>query len=215
MNHLILASKSPRRIEALKRLKIPFRSIPTNIDESKETRNLNMTPEETAISLSSKKANAVADRFPENFVLGLDTIVIVDNKIIGKPKNRKEAVKILMELNGRWHAVITGFTLINKSLNYHQKKATKTGIKFINHTKKFIEDYVAKGESLDKAGGYAIQSQGRNLIEKIEGDFSNVVGFPEKDILEMLKRVDIHPVNNGTNKTYSMRKKDENRNNQN
>lgn len=206
MSLLLLASNSPRRISALKRLKIPFRSIPNNVDESKETENLNMSPEKTAIFLSSKKANVVSEKFPENFVLGMDTIVVVDNKIIGKPEDNKEAVKILMELNGRWHTVITGSTLINKAMDYHQKRVTKTRVKFVDHTKKFIEDYVAKGESLDKAGGYAIQSRGKELMEKIRGDFSNVVGFPEKDTLEMLKKIDIYPVNQGSNKTYSIGK---------
>ena len=191
MKKLILASASPRRKEALKKLHIPFLSIPNNVDEEKETKNLKIHPEDFALYLSKKKAETVSTRYPADFILGMDTIVVLDEEIIGKPKDKKDAIGMLWKLNGRWHRVITGITLVNEKMLYKESKRVITDVKFFRHKKTFIKEYVAKGESLDKAGGYGIQLEGRYLVEKIKGDYSNVVGFPEETVLGMLKRAEI------------------------
>ena len=191
MNRLILASDSPRRKEGLRRLQIPFHSVSNNIDENKETENLEIPPDEIALYLSFKKALSVTEDYPDDFVLGMDTIVVLDGEIIGKPKDDNNAMTILSKLNGKWHSVITGVTLINKKKGYQDKKISKTDVKFLEHTEDFIKGYVLKGESLDKAGAYGIQSEGKHLVEKIKGDFSNVVGFPEKTVIKMLERAEL------------------------
>jgi septum formation protein len=192
MHKIILASQSPRRIDALHRLKIPFQSIPNTIDEREAIENSGTEPEEIARSLSERKARTISQRYPDIFVLGMDTIVVFNNVIIGKPKSQKEATEILLKLNGKWHSVITGITLIHGILEYFDSRTIKTEVKFLNHTKDFIEKYVSLGESLDKAGGYGIQSQGKRLVEKVHGDFSNVVGFPEETVISMLKNAGIY-----------------------
>ncbi|MCK4584952.1 septum formation protein Maf [candidate division WOR-3 bacterium] len=188
MKRLILASASPRRKKALKKLNIPFLSVSNNIDERKEIENLEMIPEDSALYLSRRKAEITSKEFPDDFVLGMDTIVVLNSEIIGKPKDDKDAVTILWKLNGSWHTVITGVTLINKKKGYEDNGISKTKVKFIKHNLNFIKKYVAKGESFDKAGAYAIQSDGKHLIEEIKGDYSNVVGFPEKTVIKMLER---------------------------
>ncbi len=188
MKRLILASASPRRKKALKKLNIPFLSVSNNIDERKEIENLEMIPEDAALYLSRRKAEITSKEFPDDFVLGMDTIVVLNSEIIGKPKDDKDAVTILWKLNGSWHTVITGVTLINKKKGYEDNGISKTKVKFIKHNLDFIKKYVAKGESFDKAGAYAIQSDGKHLIEEIKGDYSNVVGFPEKTVIKMLER---------------------------
>lgn len=194
MKQLILASQSPRRKKILRRLNIPFIALNTEVDETIKKNGTKPTPEEIVLLLSKKKADAAAKKYPEHFILGVDTLVVIDGNIMGKPKNEKEAVEMLKRLNGRWHKVITGITLINKKENYEDKRVVETEVKFFNHTEDFIRKYVAKGESLDKAGGYGIQSDGKSFVDKIRGDFSNVVGLPEKTLLEMLKEAGIHPI---------------------
>ncbi len=191
MRRLILASTSPRRSEALKKLDIPFISVANNVDEGEETKNLKMYPEDFAVYLSKRKAETVCEKYPRDFVMGMDTIVALDGEIIGKPRDDEDAVGMLWKLNGIWHRVLTGITLLNKKMCYKESKLVKTHVKFKRNKKRFIVAYVEKGESLDKAGGYGIQSEGKSLVEKINGDYSNVVGFPEGTVLEMLKKVEI------------------------
>lgn len=193
MKRLILASASPRRKEALKRLNIPFIAAVYNIDETEEIKKPKMSPKRVALYLSKKKAEIVSEKYPSDFILGMDTIVVLNNEIIGKPKDKKDALRMLWRLNGKWHKVITGVTLINKETGYEKTEAVKTEVKFLRHKKDFIKQYVSKGESLDKAGAYGIQSEGKHLVEKVKGDYSNVVGFPEKTVLRMLKRANLLP----------------------
>jgi septum formation protein len=188
MKRIILASTSPRRKDALDELNIPYLSVVIDLDESKEIEGLEMNPEGVALHLSHKKAEFVANEFPDEFVLGMDTIVVLDNEIIGKPKDDRDAIRILAKLNGRWHTVMTGVTLINKEKEYEDQKLTKTEVKFARHCIEFIEEYVSKGESSDKAGAYAIQGKGKHLVEDIKGDYSNVVGFPKKTVMKMLRK---------------------------
>ncbi len=191
MKKLILASTSPRRINSLLQLHIPFLSIPNNVNERQEIQGLDMTATETALYLSLKKAKSVSEKYPDNYVLALDTIIVIDNEIIGKPDNENNALQILMKLNNRWHSVITGVTLMNVSNEFLAQTAKKTDVKFGKHTEVFLGEYVLKGESLDKAGAYGIQSEGKHLVEEIRGDYTNVVGFPEQTVVGMLKKAKI------------------------
>jgi len=187
MEKLILASASPRRKEALRKLGIPFESVSSNLDEGRDTETLKMAPHNLALYLAKKKATLVSEQFPNNFVLAMDTIVVTDERIIGKPKDSDDAIAMLKLLNGKRHKVVTGITLINVKMDYDESKSVETQVTFLKHSENFLRQYVAKGESLDKAGAYGIQSEGKTLVKKINGDYSNVVGFPEKTVLEMLK----------------------------
>lgn len=150
-----------------------------------------MTATETPLFLSLKKAKSVSEKCPDNYVLALDTIIVIDNEIIGKPDNENNALQILMKLNNRWHSVITGVTLMNVSNGFLAQTAEKTDVKFAKHTETFLREYILKGESLDKAGAYGIQSEGKHLVEEIRGDYTNVVGFPEQTVLGMLRKAKI------------------------
>jgi septum formation protein len=188
MPKLILASTSPRRRDALKQLGISFTPVANHIDEKKEIENSVATPETIALHLSHLKAQAVASRYPQDFILGMDTLVAVENDLIGKPAGEKDAARMLRQLSGIWHRVITGLTLCNKERRYLQQEVVCTRVKFRNLSEQCIREYLAVGESLDKAGAYGIQSAGKRLVEKVDGDLSNVVGFPEHTVLAMLKQ---------------------------
>ena len=186
MPTLILASNSPRRKDALKRLQIPFIVVQNTINEKKESARSHGDPESVARYLSYCKAEAVANRYPDHFILGMDTIVVINQQVIGKPYSEDDALNILRELSGNWHTVITAITLCNKKKDYTKSRAVHTKVKFNRLSEDQIKEYVATGESLDKAGAYGIQSAGSFLVEKIDGDFSNVVGFPEQTVISML-----------------------------
>ena len=150
MKRLILASASPRRKKALKKLNIPFLSVSNNIDERKEIEKLKLTPEEAALYLSRRKAEITSKEFPDDFVLGMDTIVVLNSEIIGKPKDDKDAVTILWKLNGSWHTVITGVTLINKKKGYEDNGISKTEVKFFKHSMDYIKKYAQRVNPLTK-----------------------------------------------------------------
>ncbi len=174
----ILASKSPRRVELLKQLIPTFDIIPANIDENIK----GMYPSDIPLSLSFQKAIAVFKEHPDDIVIAADTIVILDNKVLGKPKNSKEAKKMLQALSGKEHKVITGYTIISKSKFINKKVTTKVYFNDLNE--ELIDSYVATGSPLDKAGAYGIQDKDFKLVKKIEGSYTNVVGLP----LESLKK---------------------------
>jgi septum formation protein len=192
MPALILASHSPRRKKALKQIGIPFIAVDNLVDEAREGRNARSDPESFVLHLSRRKAQSVANRYPHHFILGLDTIVVINGKIIGKPQNESEAFRILGQLSGKWHEVITGLTLLSKKKQYLKSQSVRTRVKFRDLSEEQINRYIEKGESLDKAGAYGIQSGGRVLVEKIDGDFSNVVGFPKTEVIAMLKQAGIY-----------------------
>lgn len=188
MPKLILASTSPRRKDALERLGIPFMVVPNNIDEEMGSSDLNEDPEKVALHLSRLKAESVAPHYPHHFILGMDTLILINGRIIGKPRNEDDALGILRALSGNWHRVITGITLYNAENEYLRQCAASSEVKFRDLSENEIKVYIALGESLDKAGGYGIQSEGKQLVEEVIGDISNVVGFPEKPVLSMLKQ---------------------------
>ncbi len=170
---LILASGSPRRAEILGFVGWEFEKHVANIDE---TEKVGETPADYVQRLAVEKAQAVAAQFENKLVLGADTIVVIDNKIIGKPVDFDGAREMLRMLSGRWHKVLTGVALVKDSQVKVDLQTTR--VKFNDLDEDEIEFLVLNGEPLDKAGAYAVQAQAALFIEEIQGDYWNVVGLP-------------------------------------
>ena len=178
MEKIVLASASPRRQELLSSVGIRFTVEPSNVDEEPI---VDESPQEHVSRLASAKAREVAGRVnqtDEVWVLGADTIVIIDGELLGKPEGRVEALHMLKKLSGRTHKVITGYSIYNPSKDEEIKRAVETTVKFKDLTDDEITGYVASGEPMDKAGAYAIQGLGAFMVEEIKGSYSNVVGLP-------------------------------------
>ncbi|MBQ2265566.1 MAG: septum formation inhibitor Maf [Oscillospiraceae bacterium] len=188
---LILASASPRRQELLKRITEDFTVHPVDADE---TLPAGIPVEIAAVYLADVKAKAAAEQFPEDIVIGCDTIVVLEDEIMGKPQNREEAFRMLRKLSGQTHKVMTGTAL------YLGKKSsvftTETYVTFYDLTDAEIEQYLDTGEPFDKAGAYGIQGFGCLLVRSIEGDYNNVVGLPVAALsraLSQFQRAVAHP----------------------
>jgi nucleoside triphosphate pyrophosphatase len=179
---IILASASPRRSHLMKEIGLDFEVYPSNVDE---TAVKFKTPREFAIKAALAKALDVSKIKKDCICIGSDTIVCMDDKILGKPSGIKEAEKMLISLRGRTHQVITGVAIINSSGTMIMD-AEVTDVIFRNFTDDTLEKYLATGESLDKAGAYGIQGEGKCLVEKISGDYYNVVGLPLNLLLKLL-----------------------------
>jgi septum formation protein len=189
MKKIILASASPRRKELLAKIGLKFSIEKSDIKENLE---LKLTPKKLAECLSYRKAYKVSKRYSNAVIIAADTIVVLNGKIIGKPKNSKEAVKILKKLSGKIHSVITAFTIIDTKTNKSITKFVETKVFMKKLTEKEINYYVNTGEPLDKAGAYGIQGFGGIFIEKIDGDYYNVVGMPLTALVRELKKFDVH-----------------------
>ncbi|WP_455539397.1 Maf family protein [Terrisporobacter sp.] len=181
---IILASKSPRRREILENTKVRFSIEESQIDE---VIKLNESPKETVMRLAYEKALDVANRNKESLVIGADTIVVINNTILGKPKDDIEAYNMLKLLSGKTHYVITGFALINLSLDKKIIDYKVSQVTFKELSEQSIKDYLQTEESLDKAGAYGIQGYGGLLVENIQGDYFNIVGLPISKISDCLK----------------------------
>lgn len=181
---LILASSSPRRQELLREAGIAFEVHPAHIYEAQH-------PGEPALDyacrLAREKAEAVAQRFPQRTVLGADTIVIVDQEVLGKPHDMADATRMLRLLSGRGHSVTTAVCLISPSGDIETRSST-TQVYFRSLAEPEIQQYVAGGEPMDKAGAYAIQGGAALWTDRIEGEYSNVVGLPLSLVTEMLRK---------------------------
>jgi septum formation protein len=179
---LVLASASPRRQELLRNAGITFDVQPADIAEYPQPGE---SAKACAERLAREKALAVARQRPHDFVLGADTVVVVDGQILGKPSDANDAARMLRMLSGRRHQVITGVCLV---VNGQPSVASETTVVTVTEiTDKEIADYVANGEPMDKAGAYAIQGIASRWIPRIEGDYSNVVGLPVALVFGMLK----------------------------
>ncbi len=182
---LILASKSPRRIEILKKF-IEFEVKPSLIDEKYTNR---MKPKEVAMYLSLIKALDISEKTIDKdaVIISADTIVVM-NEILEKPKDRDEAFKFLKKLKNKKHSVITGYTIIKQDNLKKIVNFEETEVYFGDYNDDFINDYLDKNEYKDKAGAYAIQGYGKLLVKKIKGDYMNIVGFPIYSISNHLKK---------------------------
>ena len=182
MKKIILASASPRRKELLTLAGVNFT---VEVADAEETLEDGVTPDEAVKQLAKIKARAVFEQHADSIVIGADTVVAVDGKILGKPKNYEEANEMLNLLSGRKHFVFTGVCLMS------QEKTTvfcqKTAVEFYPLSQNEIDEYIASNDCYDKAGGYGIQTNGCVLVKGIEGDYFNVVGLPVAETVRALK----------------------------
>ena len=190
---LILASSSPRRAEILTREKVRFEiKMPDSYKEENVFSDLkaqNSCPVTHVLELSRRKAQSVADEVGDGIILGADTIVVLDGQILGKPKNKDDALFFLKKLSGKMHQVYTGITLINKSTGKMISGYDLTKVKFNQLDEQKILNYIATGEPMDKAGAYGIQGMGSFLVDHIEGSLDNVIGLPTEKLQEMLSQI--------------------------
>jgi septum formation protein len=177
---LILASGSPRRAEILTSVGWEFRKHVANIDESPLD---NESPERYVVRLAGEKAEAVAASQTSEIVLGADTTVVIDGAIIGKPLDIEDARRMLKMLSGGWHEVLTGVALTRDTVTRTGVECTR--VKFAAMTDDEIRFLAANGDPLDKAGAYAVQAQAALFIERIEGDYWNVVGLPVRLVYQL------------------------------
>ena len=184
---LILASKSPRRYELLKQMGLHFDVVQSSVEEEKVVRD--ESPQEHVIRLSEEKAREVGRTHPDSWVLGADTVVYINGAILGKPKTREEALGMLRRLSGQEHSVLTGFSVLNVSKGKGERGAVETAVKVKPLSPVEMEWYVQTGEPFDKAGAYAIQGIGSFMIKSIRGSYTNVIGLPVCEVVEMLYRL--------------------------
>ncbi|MEX0844955.1 MAG: Maf family protein [Balneolaceae bacterium] len=188
MTRIILASRSPRRKKLLKQLGINFEVYPSQVEENSNRKNPELLVEELALL----KARDVAKQFPDSLIIGSDTIVVHQNKIIGKPENEDQAFELLGKLSNSDHFVYTGVALVktdkNNSIEAERTFHEQTKVTFSALSEKDIAAYIKSGNPMDKAGAYGIQDDlGALFVEKIEGDYYNVVGFPLNRFYRELK----------------------------
>jgi septum formation protein len=192
---VVLASASPRRKELLKLILDDFTIHPSDFDES--LISLDIEPQIHVQYSSEKKAMDVAMSYSDCIIIGADTIVCVDNEILGKPENKNSAFTMLQKLSGRKHQVYTGLTVIHKDLRITTHSCTD--VTFRKLTDDLIESYIETGEPMDKAGAYAIQKKGAVLVESICGCFYNVVGLPVNQLSLLLEKFGIEPLRRPAN----------------
>lgn len=197
--NIVLASASPRRRELLSLTGIKFQVLPGNIEEKASSSR----PSQMVRELSSQKALAVFESFSEeekekSLVIGADTLVAIDGRVLGKPEDEQMAEEMLMLLQGNIHQVYTGVTLIFQAVDENGKAvrrirtfAEKTSVTMYPVSCREIRDYIATGEPMDKAGAYGIQGKCAAWIRKISGDYSNVVGLPVGRLWQELKKIDV------------------------
>jgi len=186
-NRLILASKSPRRYDLLKQIGLDFEVIPSHVEE---TFAPGESPREHVVRLAEEKAFDVGNRFPECWVIGADTIVYVDGIILGKPKSREEAMEMLRLMSGKEHRVLTGISVRHLNKGKGECEVVETVVKVKSLSPAEMDWYTGTGEPFDKAGGYGIQGIGSFMIESINGSYSNVVGLPLCELVQMLSRLE-------------------------
>ena len=182
MADIILASASPRRRELLALAGVDFA---VKVADVEEVIPENASPDEVVKSLAIQKASAVAQENPDSIVIGSDTVVALDGVILGKPRDEEDAVRMLKTLSGRSHTVYTGVAIIHGEKTSNFCEATE--VVFNSLTDEEIRNYVDTKEPMDKAGAYGVQGKGCVLVEKIVGDYFNVVGLPVSRVYRELK----------------------------
>ena len=183
---VVLASGSPRRHELLNLIGIAHEVRPANIDETMRPRE---TPRRHAERLAREKASAVAKRDPDLITIGADTIVVINRKVLGKPKDTDDAARMLAMLSGREHVVTTAVAVSRgKKL---RSAVEEVRVRFRRLREDEIEAYIATGEPMDKAGAYGIQGFGATIVERIEGDYFSVMGLPVVRLIGLLRDVGV------------------------
>lgn len=187
---IILASGSPRRRELMTRIGFNFQYVTSNISEEL-TGDTDFAGQ--AMRLAAMKAYSVSNIYDEAYIIGADTIVVLDGKAYGKPQDAAEAKNTLRALSGKKHTVITGVALVNKREGVCDRFYESTDVYFRKFGDEFIDWYIETEEPFDKAGSYAIQGKGCLMVEKISGDYDNVVGLPVSSLFQHLIKAGIKP----------------------
>lgn len=180
---VILASNSPRRRRLLEKVGLDFTVIPSEVDESSV---IPSSPESYVKTLAEAKSGNISNKYPDSWIIGADTIVFIDNTILGKPVSCDEAYAMLNSLSAKTHQVHTGYCICHKATNHFFSECVTTDVSFKKLSGKEIEWYINSGEPFDKAGAYAIQGIGTFLVKRINGSYTNVVGLPVCEVLEYL-----------------------------
>ena len=181
--HLILASQSPRRRDLLQLLRVPFQVKPADIDEAMDP---TLPPQQEVARVSKLKAEATP-REPGDVVIAADTIVVLQGKVLGKPKDKADAIGMLQALSGRDHQVMTGMTVLRDGKSITHTEITDVHFRPLSEAE--ILRYVETGEPMDKAGSYGIQGFAAPFVEGIRGDYYNVMGLPVCRLLQMLREI--------------------------
>ena len=182
---IFLASQSKRRKELLRNAKIPFRLVPSTFEEQ----TLPGNSELSALTNALGKATYAKVNANEGIILGADTIVYFENQILGKPKSKRDAITMLFSLSGTKHAVYTGVALFDLSSKSWRSFCVKSMVTMRKFSKETVQRYFSKVNPLDKAGAYAIQEHGDQLVTRIQGSYTNVVGLPMEVLKKELKRM--------------------------
>ncbi|MGL4345886.1 MAG: Maf family protein [Cellulosilyticaceae bacterium] len=185
---IVLASGSPRRKQLMGLIPVSYEVIVENTDEYVDE---NKSPQENVIALAAQKAEAVAKRHQDRWIVGCDTVVVCEGKILGKPKDEEDATVMLMQLSGKTHQVLTGACLMHEGLGEVHSFVEATKVHFKHMTTEEIAYYVATKEPMDKAGAYGIQGYASVFIQGIEGDYYNVMGLPVHRLYEILKKLNL------------------------
>jgi septum formation protein len=184
---IYLASKSPRRKKLLEQINLKFEVITVEVDE---TQKPGEKPVNMVKRLAKEKLTAAKEIINEGIILTADTTVVLDQKVLGKPEDEKDALKILKKLSGRTHIVYTGFALCNTKLDKEIISYEKTLVTFYKLSEDEILDYIKTGSPMDKAGAYGIQDDfGAVFVKKINGDYYNVVGLPLAKVYQSIKKI--------------------------
>jgi nucleoside triphosphate pyrophosphatase len=191
VRRLVLASTSPRRRELLRDAGFRFELQAPDVDELVRAGE---SPAETARRLALEKARAVAPRVARDAcVVGADTVVVIDDSLLGKPADAAEAVEMLLRLAGRTHRVLTGFALLVPALGLEESGVVESAVRMHPVDRVTAEKYAATGEPLDKAGAYAAQGEGGRFVAEIRGSRANVIGLPMEELVPRLARVEVRP----------------------
>jgi len=182
---LIIASNSPRRRDLLEQAGLTFEVIPSTVDERAFPVD---PPEEHVRLLAEAKADEIAEQYPESWVIGADTIVLMDGSVLGKPATPGEARQMLKSLSDKTHRVLTGYCICCKAARRRISDTVVTMVAFKRLSETEIDWYLSTDEPFDKAGAYAIQGLGTFLVKRIEGSYTNVVGLPVCEVIEHLIR---------------------------
>ncbi|MBM4257850.1 MAG: septum formation inhibitor Maf [Deltaproteobacteria bacterium] len=188
-SQLILASASPRRRELLQQAGVTFTVIPSNAAEDVLPSE---APAAYALRVAEAKAREVATTHPGSVVLGADTIVVINQTILGKPRDHNDGHRMLRLLSGQVHAVMTAFVVIRSDGQAATRQVVTTTVTFKSLSDEQIQAYLATGEPFDKAGAYAVQGLGAALVEKVDGSYTNVVGLPLDEVLEALRSLQLY-----------------------
>lgn len=189
---IILASASPRRAHLLRKAGLSFEVIHPEIDEKQSEETPHLTAAEMALNNAYLKARVISAHNPESWVLGADTVVVINGDILGKPEDMEDARRIFEMLNGRTHRVVTAVFLMRER-PFHQMPFYDVSLVTFNKlTPRERDEYLAAIDPLDKAGAYSVQDRSETVINKIEGSVSNVMGLPMEKLLEVLERISRH-----------------------